>query len=122
MDATGKFPLRELFVQEDSRAAELLKRVARELEFIAIDRPEVLEMIKNGSQAEFKLESTGVFYMEANPKQKELVFRDEQQKLIPMEVLKKKILAHKASGKEQYPAISKLKTKKSLNQAISLEL
>ncbi|MGN7988721.1 hypothetical protein ACTJKC_15335 [Pedobacter sp. 22226] len=117
MDATGKFPLRELFVEEGFRAPDLLKKVAEELKYPAIDRSEVLEMINNGAQVPFKLESTGMFYLEANPKQKELVFRDEKQRLIPMEVLKKKITAHKAAVNEQYPAIIKLKTKKSLDQS-----
>lgn len=118
MDSTGKFPIRELLAEQGFSAQELLKKVADELKFPAIDRPEVLEMIKNGGQALFKLESTGTFYLEANPKQKALVFRDEEQRLIPLEVLKKKITAHKAAVNEQYPAISRLKTKKSLNQSL----
>jgi len=122
MDATGKFPVREIFAEEGFLAHELLKKVAEELNFPAIDRPEVLEIVKNGAQAVFKLESTGTFYLEVNPKQKDLVFRDEQQKLIPIEGLKKKMTEHKSTGKEQYPAIIKLKTKKSLNQSNSLGL
>jgi hypothetical protein len=122
MDAAGKFPLRELFVKDGLRAPELLKKVAAELKFPAIDRPEVLEIIKNGAQAVFKLESAGTLYLEANPRKGELVFRDEQQRLIPMEVLKKKIDEHKSAGQEQYPAIMKLKTKKSLDRSTSLGL
>jgi hypothetical protein len=122
MDAAGNFPVRELFVEGGFSAAELLKKVADELNFSSIDRPEVLEIIKGGAQAVFKLESTGTFYLEANPKKGELIFRDEQQALIPMDALKKKMLEHKHTDNEKYPAIMKLKTKKSLDRSSSIGL
>ncbi|WP_231464811.1 hypothetical protein [Pedobacter sp. Leaf132] len=91
-DDNGQFPLREHVLNERFSLDKVLAERAKELEYPAIHAQEVLEIIKSGAQAVFSPENVDPFYLEANPGDKGVIFRNENQEVIPLYELKENLL------------------------------
>lgn len=121
-DENGRFPLREHVLDERFSLDKILSETARELTYPAINKSEVLDIIKTGAQAVFKPENMKAFYLEANPRDKGLLFRDENQRVIPLYDLKESLVERTRSSTDQHLTIKKLDTSKreEKNKGISL--
>lgn len=107
-DDNGQFPLREHVLDERFSLDKVLAEGAKELEYPAINSQQVLEIIKTGAQAVFNPANVDPFYLEANPGNKGLIFRDENQRVIPLYELKENLLERSKDPHHQQLSIKKL--------------
>lgn len=112
-DEKTRFPLRELLVEEGHGLDKILSDTAKLLSYSAIDQQEVLEILKTGAQAVFSPDHSDIFYLEANPRDKGLIFRDENQRVIPIHDLKTSLTQGPVLAKENPLTIKKLELSKS---------
>ncbi len=122
MDSTGNFSVCELILDDRDSIEKIIVRAASEIGYHGINTPGVVEILKTGAQAAFNLETTGRFYVQADPRLKTLQYRDEHQQVIPLEKLRQQLSLGRSLSAQKPQVIKKLKIVNEKNRNKGIEL
>lgn len=107
LDESGRFQLREHVLEKDFSLESIISGAAIDLAYPALGHPVVMDTLKNGGQVVFSPENAEIFYLQANPGARSLLFRDSNQKIISFSQLRESLTKRMLKVDDQKLSVKK---------------